>query len=84
MVKFTKDSHYYHVVLSKLRKILAPSPAISQTTNDSVSTAMASQSSNVSGTDNLLDVDAENVLRALGSRYNPYGILSPQKRWFTP
>ena len=83
MVKFTKDSHYYHVVVYKLRKILAPSPKISRTTTDSVSIVVASQSSNISGTDSLVDVGAEHAPRAFGSRYNPNGILSPHERSFS-
>ncbi|KAK3294357.1 uncharacterized protein B0H64DRAFT_324187 [Chaetomium fimeti] len=35
MVKFTKDSHYYHVVVSKLRRILTSTPQVDQSTTES-------------------------------------------------
>jgi hypothetical protein len=78
MVKFTKDSHYYHVVVSKMRRILTSTPEVDQD-----SQPLESSKPNHPLTDLDLGVGEPiigNVVGPIRSKFNPDAELDSFRR----
>ncbi|KAK3377270.1 hypothetical protein B0T24DRAFT_237594 [Lasiosphaeria ovina] len=72
MVKFTRDSHYYHVVVSKLRRILSLPPGTSQRPMEShIATPQSSGSHHDSNHTPVSMNFGESLVGTESSRFNP-------------